>query len=69
MWRHVPMTPAQAARCNAALAPRAKGDPKRWLSPGQVALHAEVVRARKRNWPVAIDVPLPEAWAAAEKGK
>lgn len=63
-WRHVPMTPAQAARCNAALAPDSKDhDLARWLSPRQLALHARIAAAPDAKWPLAVDVPIAEAWA------
>lgn len=63
-WKHVPMTAAQATRCNAALAPGSKDpDLARWLSPRQFALHGEVVAKEDAVWPVVVDVPLAEAWA------
>ena len=62
------MTAAQAARCNAALAPGRKdkgeaSDPQRWLSPRQIALLTKIQNAKSRDWPVAVDVSITEAWA------
>ncbi|MCA8973992.1 MAG: hypothetical protein KDC98_04685 [Planctomycetes bacterium] len=48
-WKAVTMTPAQAARCNAALAPNASGDPKRWLSPRQLATFAKLQKTGQRD--------------------
>lgn len=62
-FQHVPMTAAQAARCNAALAPGAKGHPKQWLSPRQLQVYRKVQQDREREWPVAVDVPITAAWA------
>lgn len=62
--RALPMTPTQAARCNAELAPGHNGKPERWLSPRQLELLATIRREPKKSWPLAIDVPLPQAWAA-----
>ena len=57
--RHVPMTPAQAARVNANL----KGKWKRYLSPAQLTMLATIQKAPGRKWPVVVDVPLEKAWA------
>ncbi|MCG8419585.1 MAG: thioredoxin family protein [Proteobacteria bacterium] len=48
-WNHVPLTPRQAARVNAAV--RQRRDPSRWVSPRQRALHAQIARAlaKRRN--------------------
>lgn len=64
--RHVPMTPAQAARCNAELAPDREGEPERWLSARQLALLAKVRADPERKWPIAVDLPLDRAWAQLE---
>ncbi|MBK8100949.1 MAG: hypothetical protein IPK26_28025 [Planctomycetes bacterium] len=62
--RALPMTATQATRCNAELAPGRNGSPERWLSPRQLELLAKLRREPKKPWPLAIDVPLPRAWAA-----
>ncbi|MFQ5429922.1 MAG: VPGUxxT family thioredoxin-like (seleno)protein, type 2 [Phycisphaerae bacterium] len=65
-YRYVPMTGLQASRVNAALG--RKQDPKRFLSPGQVALHRLIERNPKAPWPDAIGADdLPRAWRAAEQ--
>ncbi|MCA8954083.1 MAG: hypothetical protein KDE27_31535 [Planctomycetes bacterium] len=66
-YRHVPMTAAQAARCNAALAPGAKVDAKRWLSPRQLRLLERIAADGEREWPVAIGQPIADAWARLER--
>lgn len=62
--RALPMTSTQAARCNAELAPGRDGKPERWLSPRQRELLAKIRSAPDQARPLAIDVPLPRAWAA-----
>ena len=57
--RHVPMTPAQAARINANL----KGNWQRYLSPAQLTMLATIRKAPKRSWPIVVEVPLEQAWA------
>ncbi len=48
-WRHVPMTPTQAARANAAIA---RGlDPADLLSPGQLRLAARIRARPDAGWP------------------
>jgi hypothetical protein len=68
-YRHVPMTAAQASRCNAALAPGAKNSvrPEHWLSPRQQAWLKSVEQAPTGDWPIAVDVPITEAWARRHK--
>jgi hypothetical protein len=60
--RFVPMTPAQAARCNAVLAPNAAGKPERWLSPRQQELLRRIHASDTSTWRSAIDVPIDAAW-------
>lgn len=62
-YKHVPMTSAQASRCNAALAPGAKSTPLHWLSPRQIELLGRIQKAPTRKWPIAVDVPILQAWA------
>ena len=57
------MTATQAARCNAELAPKGGKHPERWLSPRQRALFAAIEAETEREWPVAVDIPLEDAWA------
>lgn len=63
-YRHIPMTPMQAARVNVAL--DRKQDPTPLLSPRQVAMVA-LVKAHPADWPVAVGVPIMEGWTAAQK--
>lgn len=77
LLRHVPMTEMQAARTNALLAPSRKGyavtgglageDRLRFLSPGQRQLVKVVGRDVGEHWPVLVDRPFLEAWAAFER--
>lgn len=62
-YKHVPMTAAQASRCNGALAPGAKSAPQQWLSPRQIALLERIQKAPTCKWPIAVDVPILQAWA------
>lgn len=58
--RHVPMTPLQAARVNAALGKHESADP--FLSPRQLALLAEIKSRPKADWPVVIGKEITAAW-------
>ena len=58
--RYVPMTATQATRINADVK-----DAERWLSPRQWALR-NAANLDRRGRPVLIDVPLTEAWDAAQ---
>lgn len=60
--KFVPMTAAQAARCNAALAPGSTTKPEKWLSPRQLDELRRIEREPQAAWRIAIDVPLLEAW-------
>lgn len=63
--RHVPITPAQASRVNAALGNHT--DPSAWLSPRQVHLRDIIAAHPERPWPNAIGVDLTDAWRTATK--
>ena len=61
VFKHLPMTALQAARVNAAI--HRKQDPKRFLSPKQIALLGVIEAHRDANWPVAIGAAdFPRAW-------
>jgi hypothetical protein len=63
--RHLPMTPVQAARVNAALG--RNGQAEGFLSPRQLELLGKISRHPKGRWPDAIGVTdLPAAWRAAQ---
>ncbi len=64
-YRHVPMTPTQASRVNAALG--LKGKPDRFLSPRQRKILEAVKANPQADWPVAVGVSMIEAWPAAWK--
>jgi hypothetical protein len=56
--RFVPMTEVQAARCNAALAPGSSNAPEQALSPRQRELLRRAETSGRKDWPLAIDVPI-----------
>ncbi|MBX2800776.1 MAG: hypothetical protein KTR31_24050 [Myxococcales bacterium] len=62
-WGAVPMTAGQASRVNADVA--ANRDPSRWLSPRQLAIHAEAV-ALGGGWHAGLgQIPLSEGFEQA----
>ncbi|MEZ5963783.1 MAG: hypothetical protein R3F56_08050 [Planctomycetota bacterium] len=65
-WRHVPMTPLQALRANAAAARKDDDGIRALLSPRQVALERRIAAAPDLAWPVVVDLPLPEAWSQVD---
>jgi len=63
--RHVPMTPLQAARVNAALGRHESADP--FLSPRQLALLAAIKSQPKTKWPLAIGQNITAAWEESSR--
>lgn len=61
MLKHIPMTPAQAARTNANAA---RAD--EWLAPFQLDLKAAIEKDPSKDWPVVIGKSLEEGLAAVE---
>jgi len=59
-YRHVPMTPTQAARVNAALG--LKGNPDRFLSLRQQKILQAVQADPQGGWPVVVGAGMIEAW-------
>jgi len=68
--KHVPMTPAQAARVNAVV--RVGGlEASGWrdfLSPAQLAILDRVLAQPETEWPVVVDVALDRAWQSVGTG-
>ena len=67
-YRLLPLTPLQAVRVNAALG--TKGDPARWLTPGQRGLAAKLLRLKDRDPDFGAGLRRPEsleAWPVYEK--
>ena len=61
VFKHLPMTALQAARVNAAI--DRKQDPKRFLSPKQIAMLGVIGAHPDTKWPVAIGATdFPRAW-------
>ena len=61
VFKHLPMTALQAARVNAAI--DRKQDPKRFLSPKQIAMLVVIESHPDTKWPVAIGAAdFPRAW-------
>ena len=64
VFKHLPMTALQAARVNAAI--HRKQDPKRFLSPKQIAMLGVIEAHPDTKWPVAIGaISFPLAWKIA----
>ena len=65
-WRHVPMTPQQASRVNAALG--SKRSPEAHLSGRQVALHEQILAHPRAPWPdLSHTHDLSKGWAQVEQ--
>ena len=65
-YRHVPMTPTQASRVNAAIG--LKGQPNRFLSPRQRKILQAVQANPQGGWPVAVGQSMIEAWPKVWNG-
>lgn len=64
-WAHVPMTPAQASRVNAAVGFGER--PDAWLSPSQLELARRVNASPSLAWPETIDrTDVIAAWAQVQ---
>ena len=65
-WRHVPMTPQQASRVNAALA--SKRSPSTYLSARQIALHDQILAHPRATWDdLSREQDIKKAWNAVKK--
>ncbi|MFQ5411846.1 MAG: VPGUxxT family thioredoxin-like (seleno)protein, type 2 [Phycisphaerae bacterium] len=65
-YRHIPMTPLQAARVNGAIG--RKQSPDAYLSPGQLRLLRSIRKHPEAKWPDAVGAPdLIRAWSAVER--
>jgi len=66
VYRHIPMTPLQASRINAAIG--RKQSPDNYLSPGQLRLLASIRNHPQVKWPDAIgSADLVQTWATVEQ--
>ena len=65
IYRHVPMTPLQAARANSMVGQGNK--PKMVLSPRQLELVQIIRKNPNEKWPNLINVELGKAWEQIEK--